>query len=381
LLTVGACSTPGCGRAFPKALSALPEGERMGKNDKQKNKSSAKANPKPKKTKAEKEAELDALFDLPADEPAAAADDGEMAAYEAAVAAAKAAPPPPFGTDALQLEKGMSMTELKDALESFDLPSTGSRKDRAKRLAEKMREMKAATVPPPEPQPAEAGGGGEDEEYEEEEVLGKPIEILEEFNGNLDEFKERLLGKKQLAQRVKMERVNTANKKGQTLLHLAVDMQFEPVIPLLLKQGADINARDKQGKTPTQIAIELGSAEALDVLLASSKLDTEIYDKHGTTILIGALKTAQWATAKKILDLGAEVLRLDKRKNTALHALCLGAQELEGALPPAVEALAADVIAKVSLLLLLLPACLAPGLITTILRARRRRNLERCHAH
>jgi ankyrin repeat protein len=64
-------------------------------------------------------------------------------------------------------------------------------------------------------------------------------------------------------------------------------MQFEPVIPLLIKQGADVNARDKQGKTPTQIAIELGSSEALDALFAASALDTECYDKQGTTMLIG----------------------------------------------------------------------------------------------
>ena len=41
------------------------------------------------------------------------------------------------------------------------------------------------------------------------------------------------------------------------------------------------------------------------------------------------------------------MLRLDRKKNTALHALCLGAQELDGALPAPVEALTTDLIAKV----------------------------------
>ena len=71
------------------------------------------------------------------------------------------------------------------------------------------------------------------------------------------------------------------------------------------------------------------------------------YDKHGTTILIGALKSAQWDVAQRIIGLGADVLRLDRRKITPLHALCLGAQDLEGAPPAQVEALAAELIAKV----------------------------------
>ena len=39
-------------------------------------------------------------------------------------------------------------------------------------------------------------------------------------------------------------------------------------------------------------------------------------------------------------------MRSDRRKKTALHALCLGAQELEGGVPAAVGTLAADLIAK-----------------------------------
>ena len=324
----------------------------MGKNDAKKNKTSNKVGGKQKKTKAEEEAELEAFFAQDAAPPAGEpADEGDfeelMAKHAEAVAAAKASPPPPFSTDALTLEKEMGMAELKEALESFDLVATGSRKDRAKRLAEKMREMKAATVPPPEPERPTAGGGSfDDYDDEEEEQLGNPIDILEEFNGDVDEFKVRLLGKKQLAQRERIERVNAANKKGQTLLHLAVDMQMEAVLPLLIKQGADVNARDKQGKTPSQIAIELGSAEALDALLAAKSLDTETYDKQGTTILLGALKSAQWGVAQTILGLGADVSRADKRKNTPLHALCLGAQELEDGVPASVEALIADLVAK-----------------------------------
>lgn len=123
-------------------------------------------------------------------------------------------------------------------------------------------------------------------------------------------------------------------------------MEFEAVIPLLLKQGADVNARDKQGKTPTQVAIELSSSIALDALLGAKDLDTECYDKQGTTMLVGALKSAQWGVAQTILGLGAEALKSDRRKNTPLHALCLGAQELEGGVPAPVSALAAGLIAK-----------------------------------
>ena len=114
----------------------------------------------------------------------------------------------------MALQKGMSLPELGAALESFGLDATGCRKDRAKRLSEKMREMKAAKVappPPPEPEPDQAGAAEEEEEEQEEEEfqdeLGKPIDILEEFAGDVDDFKLRLLGKLQLPERVKRERV------------------------------------------------------------------------------------------------------------------------------------------------------------------------------
>ena len=313
---------------------------------------------RPKKSNAEQDAELDEMFDVVAqDEPAAVGYAQLVAEHAAAVKAAELAPAPPFSTDTLTLQKGMSLPQLGAALESFGLDASGCRKDRANRLSEKMREMKAAKVappPPPEPEPGQATAAEDDDEEEEEQwededqdELGKPIDILEEFDGDVDDFKLRLLGKLQLPERIKLERVNAVNRKGQTLLHLAVEMEFEAVIPLLLQQGADVNARDKQGKTVTQKAIELDAAAALDVLLTTSKLDTECYDKHGTTILIGALKSAQWDVAQRIIGLGADVLRLDRRKITPLHALCLGAQDLEGALPAQVEALAAELIAKV----------------------------------
>ena len=184
------------------------------------------------------------------------------------------------------------------------------------------------------------GGGSGDE------LASDPIAVLEEFNGNLDDFKRALFGTRQLNKAVQSERANTANRKGQTLLHLAVDWSYEPVIPLLLESGADPNARDKQGKTPAHIALELGSEEALGALLSAKGLETDCYDKSGSTLLVTALKGANWAAAQKLLDLGADVGRADRRKNTPLHALCLGARDVDGALPPSVEALAAALLQK-----------------------------------
>jgi ankyrin len=50
--------------------------------------------------------------------------------------------------------------------------------------------------------------------------------------------------------------VNTPDSHGQTLLHMAVNTKFVPMIVLLIEKGADMEALSHQGKTPFDLAFE-----------------------------------------------------------------------------------------------------------------------------
>jgi ankyrin repeat protein len=65
------------------------------------------------------------------------------------------------------------------------------------------------------------------------------------------------------------ELIKARNLGGDTLLHAAMHfMGHKEIVDLLLAKGADINAQNKEGKTPLQKAWESGNYELVDILLA-----------------------------------------------------------------------------------------------------------------
>jgi ankyrin repeat protein len=89
---------------------------------------------------------------------------------------------------------------------------------------------------------------------------------------------------------------------GQAPLHLACTWGLERVVQALLEFGADVNAKDSEGKTPLQVAIMNQNANVISLLLSHPNLDLNTRDKYGSTPFATAMSIKNNKAAKAILD-------------------------------------------------------------------------------
>ncbi len=78
--------------------------------------------------------------------------------------------------------------------------------------------------------------------------------------------------------------VNIKNKDGKTPLHIAVENNYEDIVKLLLQKNADVNAKDNNGNTPLHIAVEKGNYFVIKELLKAGA-DKNIKNNEGKTAL------------------------------------------------------------------------------------------------
>lgn len=76
--------------------------------------------------------------------------------------------------------------------------------------------------------------------------------------------------------------ISHPSPSGQTLLHLAVFLGFSSLTSFLVKHGADLDARDRNGFTPLHFAA-LAKSQACASILLEAGADIEIVDAHGKT--------------------------------------------------------------------------------------------------
>jgi len=63
--------------------------------------------------------------------------------------------------------------------------------------------------------------------------------------------------------------VNAKDREGKTALIIAAEKNLPEVVKLLVAAGADINAKDKQKRTALVVAVEAGNVEVVKLLLAA----------------------------------------------------------------------------------------------------------------
>ena len=103
-------------------------------------------------------------------------------------------------------------------------------------------------------------------------------------------------------------KVAYASRKKVTALHYAAQGNCE-VIPLLVKAGADINARDQDGNTPLMHAVTTRQKTCVQTLLKSGA-DTNITDNENATPLIVISERGSGLYASNTPETRFEILQL-----------------------------------------------------------------------
>ncbi|ACE06554.1 hypothetical protein Aasi_1229 [Candidatus Amoebophilus asiaticus 5a2] len=121
-----------------------------------------------------------------------------------------------------------------------------------------------------------------------------------------EEAYKKLMQEKYLQQKTNKELAQLLINKEKYLLHAAVENGQLAVVKMFLKKGANIQAKDVEGKSPLHLAARAGHLEIAKLLLEKGA-DTEARNSYGNSPLHSATKNGQLEIAKLLLESGADI--------------------------------------------------------------------------
>ena len=111
---------------------------------------------------------------------------------------------------------------------------------------------------------------------------------------------------------------------ARTPMHMATAWSKIPaVVEALLKAGADVNARDRNGKTPLHRAARLRRTQEVVATFVRAGADPNAKDEKGLVPLHYAAVESTPAVVKALLDAEADPNARDERGSTPLHGLLI----------------------------------------------------------
>ncbi|MCD7936746.1 MAG: ankyrin repeat domain-containing protein [Tannerellaceae bacterium] len=119
--------------------------------------------------------------------------------------------------------------------------------------------------------------------------------------------------------------VNDTDQDGNTPLHTLMfssraEKEYKQIIDLLLKNGARLNARNKEGKTPLYVAVENNRDPSVVSYLIDIGADPELPDHYGHTPLFAAVRKSPKTHLPLLLSRGVNLnARSFYRQITPLH--------------------------------------------------------------
>ena len=112
---------------------------------------------------------------------------------------------------------------------------------------------------------------------------------------------------------------NGTDRKGRTLLELAILKRRADVVQLLVEKGADVNKMGDYGNAPIAWASERGNGEIAAILI-SNGADVNVLTRHKTPSVYQAVDRGHFDVAALLIEAGADVDAVGPKSNgTALH--------------------------------------------------------------
>lgn len=98
---------------------------------------------------------------------------------------------------------------------------------------------------------------------------------------------------------------NERNRNNVTPLHWAAYQGHRDAVDYLISRGAEIDARDDDGRTPLLVAAAMGQKDVVDYLIQKCA-DINVVDKKGDTPLSVAIRRGKLEIVKMLIDNGAK---------------------------------------------------------------------------
>ena len=138
-------------------------------------------------------------------------------------------------------------------------------------------------------------------------------------NNNIRLIRSSMFGNKKKVEELLKEgaNVNAKNSDGYTALILASSNGRTEIVAMLLEKGADVNAKDKYNATALIKASSNGHTEIVAKLLDAGA-DVNAKNDYGYTALIQASRNKHTEIVAMLLDNGADVNATDDDGDTAL---------------------------------------------------------------
>jgi hypothetical protein len=114
--------------------------------------------------------------------------------------------------------------------------------------------------------------------------------------------------------------INSKNRMGWTLLHIAINNKHTDIAQLLIDKGADVNIRDNRGRTPVHLAVENGQKAIVEALIAKGA-DLNVLDSNADNALTLARKNNQTEITELLLKNGAKEPDLSLLQRDRLYSL------------------------------------------------------------
>ncbi|KAH7643738.1 uncharacterized protein LOC124494328 [Dermatophagoides farinae] len=117
--------------------------------------------------------------------------------------------------------------------------------------------------------------------------------------------------------------VNMKDKQGRTVAHWASFKGYHQILDRVLKAGVKADERDQDGKTALHLSAEYGFEKTLKTLIEHN-CDIFITDTKGRTALMIAAALGYLEVVSILIEHGANPNCKDKNGNTALHLCVMG---------------------------------------------------------